>query len=154
MLNYRYTDWQIWNSNRFQLFHSFLFYSFQKKESKSFYIFFSKKNYGFISDGALSIDNALGIEANVGADINVTTNSRNINLNTSNGKINLGDTQLEPIPKGNKLVDILTELIDAITKQNYLTPSGPSKVGPENLPVFNSIKSKLKTILSELNSTS
>jgi hypothetical protein len=116
-------------------------------------MFFSKKNYGFISDGALSIDNALGIEVNVGADINVTTNDRNINLNTKNGKINLGNVQLEPIVKGNKLVDLLTELIDAIAKQNYLTPSGPSKIGPENLPTFNNIKSKLKTILSELNST-
>lgn len=117
-------------------------------------IFYSKKNYGFISDGALSIDNALGIEANVGADINVTTNDRNINFNTTNGKINLGNTQLEPLVKGNKLVDLLTELIDAIVKQQYLTPSGPSKIGPENLPTFNNIKSKLKTILSELNSTS
>lgn len=80
-------------------------------------IFYSKKNYGFISDGALSIDNALGIEANVGADINVTTNDRNINFNTTNGKINLGNTELEPLVKGNKLVDLLTELIDAIVKQ-------------------------------------
>lgn len=117
-------------------------------------IFYSKKNYGFISDGALSIDNALGIEANVGADINITTNDRNINLNTKNGKINLGNIQLEPLVKGNKLVDLLTELIDAILKQQYLTPSGPTKIGPENLPAFNNIKSKLKTILSELNSTS
>jgi len=117
-------------------------------------IFYSKKNYGFISDGALSIDNALGIEVNVGADVNVTTNDRNVNINTTNGKINLGNTQLEPLVKGNKLVDLLTELIDAIIKQNYLTPSGPSKVGPENAPTFNSIKSRLKTILSELNSTS
>ena len=116
-------------------------------------IFYSKKNYGFISDGALSIDNRLGIEVNVGADTNIATNDRNINLNTGNGKINLGNKELEPIVKGNKLVDLLTELIDEIVKQNYLTPSGPSKVGPENVPAFNSIKSKLKTILSELNTT-
>jgi hypothetical protein len=43
------------------------------------------------------------------------------------------------------------ELIDAILKQNYLTPAGPSKPGPENRAQFNSIKSKLKTILSAKN---
>ena len=117
-------------------------------------IFYSKKNYGFISDGSLSIDNKLGIDVNVGDVTNITTNDRDINLNTGNGKINLGNKQLEPLVKGDALVDILTQLIDAITQQVYLTPSGPSATGPTNLPTFNSIKSKLKTILSELNSTS
>lgn len=117
-------------------------------------IFYSKKNYGFISDGGLSIDNKLGIDINVGDATNVTTNDRDVNLNTGNGKINLGNKQLEPLVKGNKLVDLLTELIDAITQQSYLTPSGPSATGPVNTPSFNSIKSKLKTILSDLNSTS
>lgn len=117
-------------------------------------IFYSKKNYGFISDGGLSIDNKLGIEVNVGDNTNVKTNDRDINLNTGNGKINLGDTELEPLVKGDTWVSIMEELIDAIVAQNYLTPSGPSKVGPENLPTFNSIKSKLKTALSNLNKTS
>lgn len=117
-------------------------------------IFYSKKNYGFISDGGLSIDNKLGIDVNVGDNTNVKTNDRDINLNTGNGKINLGDKELEPLVKGDKWVSIMEELIDAITQQLYLTPSGPSKVGPENLPTFNSIKSKLKTALSNLNKTS
>lgn len=117
-------------------------------------IFYSKKNYGFISDGGLSIDNKLGIEVNVGDNTNVKTNDRDINLNTGNGKINLGDKELEPLVKGDKWVSIMEELIDAIVAQNYLTPSGPSKVGPENVPTFNSIKSKLKTALSNLNKTS
>lgn len=117
------------------------------------FMLFSKKNYGFVSDGALSIDNKLGINMNVGDDINITTNDRNINLITNNGKINAGSKDLEPMVKGQKLVDLLGELIDAIVKQNYLTPSGPSKIGPENVPTFNSIKGKLKTILSQLNTT-
>jgi hypothetical protein len=117
-------------------------------------IFYSKKNYGFISDGSLSIDNKLGIDINVGDNTNIKTNDRDINLNTGNGKINLGDTELEPLVKGDKWVSIMEELIDAIVGQIYLTPSGPSKVGPENLPTFNSIKSKLKTALSNLNKTS
>ena len=52
---------------------------------------------------------------------------------------------------GGELVKILEDLIDAITKQFYLTPSGPTKVGPENIAQFNSVKSKLKTILSAKN---
>ena len=56
--------------------------------------------------------------------------------------------------KGQQLVDLLAELIDAIVAQNYLTPSGPTKIGPENVPAFRSIKSKLNNILSKLNQTS
>jgi hypothetical protein len=52
------------------------------------------------------------------------------------------------------LVELLAELLDAIVAQNYLTPSGPSKIGPENLPTFSKIKSKLNNILSKLNQTS
>jgi len=48
----------------------------------------------------------------------------------------------------------MEELIDAIVQQVYLTPSGPSATGPTNVPKFNSIKSKLKSALSELNKTS
>jgi hypothetical protein len=117
-------------------------------------MFFSKKNYGFVSDGALSIDNKLGVNVNVGDATNYTTNDRDINFNTGNGKINLGNKELEPIVKGQKLVDILKELIDAITAQVYLTPSGPTATGPTNLADFNSIKSRLNTVLSELNKTS
>jgi hypothetical protein len=116
-------------------------------------IFYSKKNYGFISDGALSIDNKFGIEANVGDDINVLTNDKSINLNTGNGNINLGNQELEPLVKGDTLLELMEELIDAINTQIYLTPSGPTATGPTNIATFNSIKSKLKNFLSPLNTT-
>jgi hypothetical protein len=116
-------------------------------------LFYSKKNYGFISDGGLSIDNKLGIDISVGDNINVVTNDRDIVMFTGNGSIFLGSKELEPIVKGQQLVDILSELIDAITLQQYLTPSGPTKVGPENLSDFGAIKSKLNNILSKLNQT-
>ena len=116
-------------------------------------IFYSKKNYGFISDGALSIDNLLGIDVNVGDDINVTTNDASVNIISGNGNINLGTNEVEPLVKGDTLVEILSELIDQILLQNYLTPSGPSKIEPENGPAFRSIKAKLKTILSQFNNT-
>ena len=52
---------------------------------------------------------------------------------------------------GGELVKILEDLIDAITKQMYLTPAGPSATGPTNVAAFNQIKSKLKTILAAKN---
>ena len=117
-------------------------------------IFYSKKNYGFISDGTLSIDNKRGIEVNVGDDINVETNDFSINLNTGNGNVNIGDVDLESLVRGETLVDLLSQLIDAITQQIYLTPSGPTSAGPTNVATFTSIKNKLNTMLSELNKTS
>jgi hypothetical protein len=52
---------------------------------------------------------------------------------------------------GGELVKLIGELIDAINKQTYLTPAGPTSVGPTNIASFNSIKSKLKTMLSSKN---
>jgi hypothetical protein len=52
---------------------------------------------------------------------------------------------------GGELVQILDELIMAITMQVYATPIGPTALGPVNAAQFNSIKSKLKTILSARN---
>ena len=117
-------------------------------------IFYSKKNYGFISDGALSIDNKLGIEVNVSDNINILTNDKDINLNTNNGKVNIGNVNLESLVRGETLLGIMEELIDAIVAQIYLTPSGPSATGPTNIADFNAIKSKLKEFLSTLNKTS
>jgi len=117
-------------------------------------IFYSKKNYGFISDGGLSIDNRLGINVTVGDDIIVNAEDRDISLNTNNGKINLGDQDLQPIVKGDELVSVLGDLIDAITQQVFLTPSGPSSTGPTNIATFNKIKQDLRNVLSSLNSTS
>lgn len=116
-------------------------------------IFYSKGNYGFISDGGMSIDNKLGIDVNVNADINIVTNNRNVNIVSGNGGIFLGNKDLEPIVKGQKLVEILSELIDQIGTMQFLTPSGPSAEGPKNRPEFGKIKSKLNDILSKINQT-
>ena len=52
---------------------------------------------------------------------------------------------------GGELVQILDELIMAITQQIYATPVGPTSPGPVNAPAFQAIKAKLKTILSARN---
>jgi len=116
-------------------------------------MFFSKKNYGFISDGGLSIDNKLGMDVTVGDNINFVTNDRDVVFYTGKGSIFLGNDQLEPLVKGTQLVNILSELIDAITQQIFLTPSGPTAEGPTNISQFGNIKSKLNDILSKLNQT-
>jgi hypothetical protein len=117
-------------------------------------IFYSKKNYGFISDGGMSIDNKLGIDVSVNDNINIVTNDRDIVMYTGNGSIFLGNTApLEPLVKGQQLVDILSQLIDAIAAQTFLTPSGPTAEGPVNIADFGAIKSRLNDILSKLNQT-
>ena len=117
-------------------------------------IFYSKKDYGFISEGTMHIDNNGGLNVNVGNKINIISNGNDVNFYTENGRINLGNTNLEPLVMGNKLVNILKDLINLIIEQQYLTPSGPSAEGPVNKPQFKSLASKLQTVLSGLNKTS
>ena len=45
-------------------------------------IFYSKGNYGFISDGGLSIDNKGGITANIEDDSIFTTNNKDFTIET------------------------------------------------------------------------
>ena len=116
-------------------------------------IFYSKKNYGFISDGGLSIDNKLGMTINLGDHSNITTNGRDININTgSTGKINLGVGALESMVKGDTLLLLMQELISQIQLIIVATPAGPSSP-PVNAAAFASISSRLNTILSRQNKT-
>ena len=117
-------------------------------------IFYSKKNYGFISDGALSIDNKLGMTINLGDHSNITTNGRDVNINTgSTGKINLGaGVGLESMVKGDTLLLLLNELITQIQTIIVATPAGPSSP-PINAAAFSSIAGRLNTMLSKQNKT-
>jgi len=117
-------------------------------------IFHSKRNYGFISDGGMSIDNKGGIDISVNDNINIDTNGRDVLFKTGNGSIFLGDTNLEPMVKGNELKKIFDELIIAILSQTFKTPSGPTAVGPENDSDFTAISDKLANMLSKSNQTS
>lgn len=114
---------------------------------------YSKKNFGIISDGAVSIDTKLGMDISVGDDINIVTADRDVNIVSGKGSIFLGSEDLEAMVKGKKLVELLNELLQAILDQQYLTPSGPSAIGPVNRATFASIQSKLDGILSKLNQT-
>lgn len=124
------------------------------------FIIFGKGNTGVITDGNYSIDAEK--EVYIHNKKNVTIHSEGANqifLNSENGKIFLGKDKgagdagadVQKMVLGGELVKIMEELIDAITKQIYLTPAGPSSTGPTNAAAFNAIKSKLKTIQSAKN---
>jgi hypothetical protein len=124
------------------------------------FIIFGKGNTGVITDGNYSIDAEK--EIYIHNKKNVTIHSEGANqifFNSENGKIFLGKDKgagdagadVQKMVLGGELVKIMEELIDAITKQVYLTPAGPSSPGPTNASQFMSIKSKLKTIQSAKN---
>jgi hypothetical protein len=118
-------------------------------------IFYSKGNYGFISDGKLSIDNGKeGANLNFNGDVRVTTNDNSFYILGETGNIFLNTEETtSPLVRGNVLKELLTRMIDLITKQVYQTPAGPTAPGPTNQTEFNRIKSDLDRMLSGLNYT-
>jgi hypothetical protein len=124
------------------------------------FIIFGKGNTGSITDGNYSIDAAKDIYLH--SDKNVTIHSSGANqifFNSENGKIYLGKNKgegnagadVQKMVLGGELVQILKELIEAINKQVYATPVGPTNAGPVNSFEFNIIKSKLNKLLSAKN---
>ena len=109
----------------------------------------SKLDMGFITDNQFSIDASRGIDITVDDEIDINTKDFNFNLNIGNGIIKLGtDGTLEKAPKGETLVKLLGELIDLISKQIYVTPAGPTSLGPTNVALFSTLKNKLESMLS------
>jgi len=128
-------------------------------KSKEF-IIFGKGNTGVITDGNYSIDAEKEIYFHNKKNITIHSEGSNqIFLNSDSGKIYLGKNQgagqvgapVQQMVLGGELISIFQDLIAAIGATNYLTPSGPSKVGPENLNDFTSISNRLKDILSSTN---
>lgn len=124
------------------------------------FIIYGKGNTGVITDGNYSIDSTKDVYINSDKNVTIHSNGSNqIFLNSESGKIFLGKNQgvgadgadVQKMVLGGELISILKEIIDAITQQMYLTPAGPSATGPTNIAQFNSIKSKLQTILSANN---
>jgi hypothetical protein len=124
------------------------------------FIIFGKGNTGVITDGNYSIDAEKEVYIHNKQNITLhTAGSNQIFLNSENGKVYLGKNtgegdagaSVQKMVLGGELVKLMGELIDAINQQQYLTPSGPSKVSPENAASFNSIKGKLNDLLSTTN---
>lgn len=125
------------------------------------FIIFGKGNTGIITDGNFSVDAENEIYFHNKKNVTIHSEGSNqIFLNSDSGKIYLGKNNgegddgaaVQKMVMGGELVKILTDLIEAITKQVYLTPAGPTPpTGPTNVADFQSIKSKLKVILSANN---
>ena len=105
------------------------------------FIIFGKGNTGIITDGRFTVDSIGDTHIHSNNNIVLQTN-RNIVFGTEGtGNIWLGGVKptksqagedFQKMVMGGELVKIMGELIDAITKQQYLTPAGPSSVGPTN----------------------
>lgn len=117
-------------------------------------IFYSKKNWGFISDGGMSIDNKLGADLLFRDNVNINIEESDFKVLTENGKILLNtESDEEPLLRGNKTVEVMGKLIDLITQQIFATPSGPTSTGPTNMADFKKLKSELEELKSTLNFT-
>jgi len=122
-------------------------------------IFLSKGNYGFVSDGLFSIDNAGadgegGALLDFGGDVIVKSNNDDIKLLADDGEIFLNTQEkTEPLVRGQVLVDLMSELIDAINNQVFSTPAGPTALGPNNRTDFSKLRDKLDNFLSTKNYT-
>lgn len=79
----------------------------------------------------------------------VLMNEENVKINTK--KFNVGEGN-EQMVLGNTLLSLLEQLIDAISNLTVITQNGPSGT-PLNAEKFTQIKSKLKTILSNVSNT-
>ena len=113
-------------------------------------IFVSKKDTGFITDGQFSIDATDGINITTTDTIEIDTTDNDIKFDIGEATMFLGtDGELEKAVKGDTLQALLEKLIELISQQVFLTPSGPSATGPVNIAEFSSLKSKIKTMLSD-----
>lgn len=115
-------------------------------------IFYSRGNYGFISDGYMSIDNKGGIDVTVGDNINFNMVDNDFSILSGQGRINLGDDAGEQMVRGNELVSLLGDLLDILQGMTHPTPAGPSGP-PVEAPELAQIKRRLNDILSPNNYT-
>lgn len=115
---------------------------------------FSKKNLSIFTDDVVTIDTEKGFNV-VSQNGNIqlaAKGSNNITLAVENGKIFAGQNgATEQMVLGNVMVDLLSQLIDAIDQMQFATPSGPSAPGPMDKSPFTDIQNQLKTALSKTN---
>lgn len=118
----------------------------------------SNRNLSMFANNIVSIDaNTIDFTANDG---NVRINALGNNdviIGVSGGKVLLGadntDNSVEAnqMIMGNKLINLIDRLIQAINLMTIATPSGPSAPGPIDKAIFNSLAKELKDCLSSTN---
>jgi hypothetical protein len=116
---------------------------------------FSKKKFSIFTDDIVTIDTEKGyklISQNGNIEITARGNKNIIMTVNSGSKIFYGkDAADQQAILGNKLVDLLGQLVDAINAMTIATPSGPSSPGTIDKTPFNNIKNQLKDTLSKTN---
>jgi len=122
-------------------------------------IFFSKGDYGFISDGTFKIDNGEGgADLDFGGPVNITTNRNNaqVSINTGNGKIllNTEDTPTsEPLIRGQRMVTLLNQLFQILIQFQTLGPNGPNKTSPDTVALLTNLQADIEQLKSTKNFT-
>lgn len=113
----------------------------------------SNKKLSLFANDVVSIDaNAIDFTAHSGNIFISAKDRKNIVLEVDNGKILLGSGTVEQqMVLGNKLINLMAQLLDAINQMQIATPSGPSSPGPINKAPFNEVANKLKDCLSKTN---
>jgi hypothetical protein len=113
---------------------------------------YSNKNISLLANNILTIDST-GIDITSRNTIHISaTDNNDMVFSVDNGKILLGSGKVEQqMLLGNKLVNLIAQLLDAITQMQIATPSGPSAPGPINRAAFTDIGNKLKDCLSKTN---
>ena len=123
------------------------------------FIIFGKGNTGVITDGRYSIDSAKEIYAHSDSDIVLHTN-KNIVLNSdASGVVYIGKvgtpggagSEVQRMVLSGELIDLMSEMLDAINKMVFATGVGPTGAGPHNSAIFTSIKQRLSKIQSSRN---
>ena len=116
---------------------------------------FSKKTFSIFTDDIVTIDSEKGLKfVSHNGHINISANkNKNIILGVgSGGKVFHGrDGANQQAILGNKLVDLIGQLIDAINVMQFQTYMGPTFPGPIDKATLNTIKNQLKTTLSKNN---
>lgn len=113
----------------------------------------SNKKLSLFANDVVSIDsNAIDFTAHSGNVFISAKDRKNIVLEVDNGKILLGSGTVEQqMILGNKMINLMAQLLDAINQMQIATPSGPSAPGPINKAPFNDVANKLKDCLSKTN---
>ena len=123
------------------------------------FIIFGKGNTGIITDGRFTIDADKEIYAHTNKDIILHTN-KNIVLNSdTSGVVYIGKvgnpggagSEVQRMVLSGELIDLMSEMLDAINKMVFATGVGPTGAGPHNSTIFTSIKQRLSKIQSSRN---
>jgi hypothetical protein len=113
---------------------------------------YGNKNISLLANNVVTIDST-GIDITSRNTIHISaTDDNDMVFSVDNGRILLGSGKVEQqMILGNKMINLIAQLLDAINQMQIATPSGPSAPGPINRAAFTDIGNKLKDCLSKTN---